>query len=163
MVALISNNKPVLGVVYAPALNKLYYGIKNEGSYLIESGLEKRLVCNIDKEIDEFDMVTSIYNFTEQDKITSKKIKITNFKPLGSIGIKLGEIGNQYADIYLNLDGLNQWDLAPGQIILEEAGGACFDKFGNEFKYLSNVKRFTSGVIAISNKSKKEELVNFIK
>ena len=33
-IALIENNEPTLGVIYAPALSILYYACKNNGSYL---------------------------------------------------------------------------------------------------------------------------------
>ena len=32
-IALIENNKPILGLIYAPALNELYWGIKNLGAF----------------------------------------------------------------------------------------------------------------------------------
>ena len=34
-IALIENNRPILGVIYTPALNELFYSIKNFGSYKI--------------------------------------------------------------------------------------------------------------------------------
>src|SRR5690606_11946053 len=42
-IALIENNEPVLGVVYAPAINTTYVGSLYDGAYCIRNGQKKRI------------------------------------------------------------------------------------------------------------------------
>ena len=162
MISLVENGEPVLGVVFAPSLNKLYYGIKNGGSYVKSCGDVTRLNCVNDKQISDSNVVISRHNTSLKDSELFEKLNINSLIPMGSIGIKLGEISLGNGDLYINLDGLNQWDLGPAHIILTEAGGEIFDKFGDKIVYNSNVKRFENGVIAVSNKNNSGELIKFI-
>ena len=54
----------------------------------------------------------------------------------GSVGVKIGLITEQQADIYLHLSpSTKQWDTCGPQIILEEAGGRLTDLFGGPLRY----------------------------
>jgi 3'(2'), 5'-bisphosphate nucleotidase len=54
----------------------------------------------------------------------------------GSVGVKIGLITEQQADIYLHLSpSTKQWDTCAPQIILEEAGGRLTDLFGEPLRY----------------------------
>src|ERR1041385_9418074 len=54
----------------------------------------------------------------------------------GSVGVKIGLITEQQADIYLHLSpSTKQWDTCAPQIILEEAGGTLTDLFGQPLRY----------------------------
>src|SRR5438270_7332690 len=41
-IALIENGAPVLGVIYAPATDRLYYGVKDKGAFKREKGSDNR-------------------------------------------------------------------------------------------------------------------------
>src|SRR3954468_1416868 len=45
-IALIENGAPVLGVIYAPAAKKLYYGIKGQGAFKKENGSVNKIEVN---------------------------------------------------------------------------------------------------------------------
>src|SRR5207244_7192263 len=54
----------------------------------------------------------------------------------GSVGVKIGLIAEQKADLYLHLSpSTKQWDTCAPQIILEEAGGRLTDLFGLPMRY----------------------------
>jgi len=163
MISLIIENKPHFSAVYVPMKKIFYYAQKNKGSFFIDSENKTfKMNCNKNTKLSDFKMVISKHHFTDEDKKYSELLGIVNYIKMGSIGIKLAEIANTNSDIYLNFDGLNQWDLAPGQLILEEAGGIVFDKSGNEFSYNSSNLRFKNGVIAISCKNRKSEIIKNI-
>jgi 3'(2'), 5'-bisphosphate nucleotidase len=54
----------------------------------------------------------------------------------GSVGVKIGLITEQQADLYLHLSpGTKQWDTCAPEIILREAGGRLTDLFGQPLRY----------------------------
>ena len=54
----------------------------------------------------------------------------------GSVGVKVGLIAEQKADLYLHLSpGTKQWDTSAPEIILTEAGGRLTDLFGQPLRY----------------------------
>src|SRR5207244_12571887 len=54
----------------------------------------------------------------------------------GSVGVKVGLIAEQQADIYLHLSpSTKQWDTCAPEIILIEAGGRLTDLFGRPLRY----------------------------
>ena len=60
-IALIKNNKSVLGVVSVPYKNRIYYAEKGRGAHMIENGIRKRIRC---KKVDNNnDRVGDFYPF----------------------------------------------------------------------------------------------------
>jgi 3'(2'), 5'-bisphosphate nucleotidase len=54
----------------------------------------------------------------------------------GSVGVKVGLIAEQQADIYLHLSpSTKQWDTCAPEVILVEAGGRLTDLFGQPLRY----------------------------
>ncbi len=54
----------------------------------------------------------------------------------GSVGVKIGLITEQHADLYLHLSpSTKQWDTCGPEAILAEAGGRLTDLFGQPLRY----------------------------
>jgi 3'(2'), 5'-bisphosphate nucleotidase len=54
----------------------------------------------------------------------------------GSVGVKIGLIAEQHADLYFHLSpSTKQWDTCGPEIILVEAGGKVSDLFGQPLRY----------------------------
>ncbi len=129
-IALIQNNKPILGVIYAPALSILYFAQKNKGSYKINCSnnlltLEKsiRLNTNIKKRSDQIIVIGSrSHSNTKFNLWIKEKFRNHHIIQKGS-SLKLCDIAEGKADIYPRFGPTSEWDIAAGQIILEEAGG----------------------------------------
>ena len=137
-IALIKNNEPILGVIYAPSLSILYFAQKNIGSYKIccsnnLSTLDKsiRLNVNIKKKSEQIIVIGSRSHSNEKFQIWINE----NFPQYDIIqrgsSLKLCEIAEGVADIYPRFGPTSEWDIAAGQIILEEAGGNIMS-FNNE-------------------------------
>ena len=45
-VALIHHGEPILGIIYVPVFDIIYYAIKNEGSFKIERNFKRKIMCN---------------------------------------------------------------------------------------------------------------------
>ena len=135
-IALIENSKPVIGVIYAPALNVLYFSEKKIGAYKIPISA-----------LDEFDnsktfRLPLVENFNEYKVLTSRShlddntldyidnLKVNNLKvvsvPMGS-SLKFCLLAEGLADCYPRFSPCMEWDTAAGQIICEEAGFKVVD------------------------------------
>lgn len=131
-IALVHNNQPVLGVVYAPVLMTTYYAAKSMGAYKIEHGRHFRIkvspatlpwrICasrsHAGKSLQKF------VNNLQQYKIVS----------MGS-SLKSCLVAEGVADIYPRLGKTSEWDTGACQIIVQEAGGAMCDTTGKPLTY----------------------------
>jgi len=139
-IALISNKKPILGVIYTPALDQLYYAIKGKGSYYETKNLSKKIMA---KKADKHNLVFAVSRSHISDKtlnfLDSFKSKTT--KRIGS-SLKLCVVAMGEVDCYPRFGPTSLWDIAAGHIILNEAGGYVLDKSLNEIEY-----DFTKGFI----------------
>jgi len=144
-IALIENNEPILGVIYAPALDRLFFSKKNNGSYKINTNdslinLSNALVIKVNNKIKE--QIKIIGSRSHSDSTFSNWIynNYDNYEIIqkGS-SLKFCEIAEGNADIYPRFGPTSEWDTAAGQIILEEAGGVVVD-FKINKKILYNTK-----------------------
>lgn len=132
-IALIHKEKSIAGFVYAPVKNELFYAVEGRGAILEKNFQRKELKTreftlnekhiriavsrsHRSKEEDEY-----ILQFEEPQLITK-----------GSI-LKMTEIAAGNMEIYPRFDQMTkEWDIAAGQIILEEAGGEVIHRISNE-------------------------------
>lgn len=130
---LIEQGIPTLGIVYAPALDKLYIAQKGQGTYLIHKGEKTRLHV-LENPLET--MVRSRNHFTDEDKAFADELGIEKYIIAGSVGIKLGLIAEGKGDIYVNNGPhLKLWDVCAPQVILEEAGGVVSMRNGETIIY----------------------------
>tara|TARA_Y100000590_G_C15680860_1_gene999722 strand:+ start:495 stop:1241 length:747 start_codon:yes stop_codon:yes gene_type:complete len=119
-IALIENHKPILGVVYAPALNLLYSAQKGEGSYknnkkIFNSSKREKLIG-----------ADSRYHSTDETIAFFNKFKINKIKRVGS-ALKLCYLAEGKIDVYPRFNGTKEWDTAASHIICSEAGCKLID------------------------------------
>jgi 3'(2'), 5'-bisphosphate nucleotidase len=126
-IALIEQNIPVFGVVYAPALQLLYMGIKGKGSFKL-----------IDFEKLSFQNITSAHfnnqkcrvvvshshsNKETQSFIAKLKNRFANLEEIkAGSSLKLCLLAEGSADIYPRLGPTMEWDIAAGLVVAECAG-----------------------------------------
>jgi len=117
-IALIQNKEPVLGVVFAPVLNKLYYAKKSNGAFL--NGKKLPLFDSANR---PFTIVASRSHFSEETKKYIENLNLDEVEYL-SIGssLKLCLIAEGSADLYPRLAPTSEWDIAASDAILREVG-----------------------------------------
>lgn len=125
-IALIHNTQPVLGVIYAPALDLLYYAMKNRGSYLIKNKQTARKICaSLNNKHDRLIVVGSRSHATKDlDQLVQEKRKIykeVNFISSGS-ALKFCMVAEGKADIYPRTGPTMEWDTAAGHALVLESG-----------------------------------------
>ena len=138
-IALVENNFPRMGVVFAPWLGLLYYG-SSEGAFFrkMENGWESKenpALTEKDEKLpsrlpEKFTVVASKSHFSEETKHFIEEIrKKEGNVELSSIGssLKMCLVAAGKAHLYPRLGPTMEWDTAAGQAVVEAAGGVLID------------------------------------
>lgn len=137
-IALSKNGKLILGVIYQPALDKMYIAEKGGGAYLNGNKLAVSQEVNLIDTIIAADLTSKI----EKRKPTFDILKVLgeqvrHVRIFGSSAIHLARIAEGQLDLYFKL-GFHYWDYAAGILLIEEAGGEVTDFDGKPIKEGSN-------------------------
>lgn len=123
-IALIHHNQPILGVVYVPCTEGVFYAVKNEGAYKIDNNVRHQIQCSTFKITDSNLKVPVSRSYLNEETKTliAERYDKPVLVPRGS-ALKFTDIAEGNADIYPRIGTTMEWDTAAPQIILEEAGG----------------------------------------
>ena len=121
-IALIKNGFPVLGIIYAPVLDKLYIGdVTHKKAYMVDkSGATTLLMVN-EKQTARV-AVGSRSHSSEEEVELLKKYNVEETVSIGS-SLKFCMVAEGKADIYYRHGPTMEWDTGAGQAIVEAAGG----------------------------------------
>jgi len=122
-IALIHNNQIVLGVVYTPVSDDLYWAVKGEGAYLVkEEGTTKLNAKNFTMTDEGLGVVCSRSHLNEATQTFVDGLDNPARVPKGS-SLKFLILAQGGAHLYPRLAPTMEWDTGAAQIVLEEAGG----------------------------------------
>lgn len=126
-IALIHNQQPVLGVVYAPCLEEMYWAIKGEGAFLIKNDQTKKLeATSFHLSDSNLNLVCSRSHLNQETQDFVAGFDHPNLVSQGS-SLKFLILAKAEAQIYPRLAPTMEWDTGAAHIILEEAGGKVID------------------------------------
>jgi len=122
-IALVEGNSVVVGVVYVPVSDELFYAAKGHGAFRIAEGKEEKLEAATYSLQDEGLKIVASRSHRNQE--TNDFIAELNTPELVSKGssLKLLLVASGQAHIYPRLAPTMEWDTAAAQIVVEEAGG----------------------------------------
>ncbi len=123
-IALLKGSMPVLGVVYAPVPDEMYWGVKGEGAYLKAGDAPaKKLKPKPFKLSDaNLNLVCSRSHLNEGTQNFVNDFKEPNLVSKGS-SLKFLILAKGEAHVYPRIAPTMEWDTGAAQIVLEEAGG----------------------------------------
>ena len=125
-IALIREGAAALGVVYAPAANKLYEGAAGAGAWLsmIDGDAigERRPIAVRSAPAQGLVAVASRSHRSPETDDFLKTLNVADFAAAGS-SLKFCLIAEGVADIYPRFGRTMEWDTGAGQAVLEAAGG----------------------------------------
>ena len=152
MIGLSYKGESILGVLYQPTEDKLYFAEKGKGAYLSISDSEPiRLKVSSQSNIHDSILIVSRSHISKEIEDGASKLDVKKMQKCGSNGIKMGLIAEGKADIFFNpTNKLGQWDCCAPQIIIEEAGGKASGIHGEKLYYNTKNIRNPFG-IAVSN------------
>ncbi|MFT6703443.1 MAG: 3'(2'), 5'-bisphosphate nucleotidase [Pseudomonadales bacterium] len=125
-IALIENHQPVIGVIYWPCGESLYFASKDHGAYKRCSRETKPIsVRRFDVPSEDCIMIAISRRQSREkifERLTDKRVYQT--LPTGSCSLKACFIAEGAADVFIRLGVTGEWDTGASECIINEAGGA---------------------------------------
>jgi myo-inositol-1(or 4)-monophosphatase len=132
-VALMHRNALLLGAIYAPAIDEFYFAEKGKGAYL--NGVEIHV-----SDVSNLGQSYILYcEGGEKDRGRTGKLLhnvyhlVTDIRKLGSAGLETAWVAAGKREAYFSTR-IEPWDVAPGVLLVQEAGGKVSDFQGNLWK-----------------------------
>jgi 3'(2'), 5'-bisphosphate nucleotidase len=121
-IALIEAGEPVLGVVLAPALSRLFAGGRGLGAYAEDDGGRRAIRCRATPEAGLTVMASRSHGDVAALDAFLAGRKVASLTNAGS-SLKLCLVAAGEADLYPRLGRTMEWDIAAGHAVLAAAGG----------------------------------------
>ncbi|MBT3585640.1 MAG: 3'(2'),5'-bisphosphate nucleotidase CysQ [Halobacteriovoraceae bacterium] len=136
-IALIEDNFPILGVIYWPVEDILYFATKGEGAYRVKEGVKEKLPCET-ADPKKLRVVKSKSHLNPETQEFIVKMQGSG-KEIESVSIgsslKFCMVAEGSAEVYPRLGPTSEWDTAAAQCIVEESGGQVL--------FMDSKKRFS--------------------
>lgn len=140
-IALLENFIPVMGIIYAPVANELYYGAAGEAFMRLQDKPEQKISVR-SAPADGLTVVASKRHGDPErleDFLRNKKVaQVVN----RSSSLKFCTIAAGQADFYPRLGPTCEWDTAAGDAILRAAGGRVTTLDGQDLSYGKTNRKF---------------------
>lgn len=140
----------VVGVVYQPVRDVLYRAVRDGGAWMEENDAPAhRMSVSNQTKPNEMVLASSRSHRSPRMERVVSEFGFKKEMQRGSVGVKIGLIAEQQADLYLHLSpSTKQWDTCAPEIILAEAGGRLTDLFGQPLRYNGPRIDNRNGVVA---------------
>lgn len=136
-IALIRDFKPVAGVVYAPALGRIWTGAGPQaraGEVTPEGEIVARRIIRTRKRPGTPVALISLSHREPETQAWIEKMPAHEIEHVGS-SLKFCLLAEGKADVYPRLIRLKQWDIAAGDAVLRAAGGITLGLDGEPLRY----------------------------
>jgi len=127
-VALISDNEPILGVVYAPVLDTLWYGALNHGSFKSANNKTLIKINSVTPKKDSIIKIVTSRSHANNPDLNNFLENYSNYElmKMGS-SIKICLVADGSAHIYPRFGPTMEWDTAAAHAVVKYAGGNIYD------------------------------------
>ncbi|HEY8555398.1 MAG TPA: 3'(2'),5'-bisphosphate nucleotidase CysQ [Burkholderiales bacterium] len=133
-IALIENGEPTLGVVLAPALQRLYAGSREGGAFVEDAAGRRRIACRKVPPEGLTVVASRSHGDTEAlDRYLAGR-KVAAQTSAGS-SLKFCLVAAGEADLYPRFGRTMEWDTAAGHAVLAAAGGRVTTLDGKDLGY----------------------------
>ena len=133
-IALIDHGRPVWGLVYAPVLDKLWYGGKGIGAGRVADGTHKAIQTRPHEAGQAWRVVGSRNHLSQETLDYLAPFGEIELVSMGS-SLKFCIIAEGGAELYPRLAHTCEWDTAAAQAVLEGAGGSVTQLDGSALAY----------------------------
>jgi myo-inositol-1(or 4)-monophosphatase len=153
-IALTENGQPVVGVVYNPIHDQLFWAVRGQGTWCQEQRL--RVTAT-----DRLSTATILVSRSETKRGDWKNFASQfTTRPTGSAAYKLALLASGDADATFTLTPKNEWDICAGALLVEEAGGQVSHLDGRPVIF-NQPKTLLQGLIA-SNRQLHSQLLRLV-
>ncbi|MBC7217158.1 MAG: inositol monophosphatase [Candidatus Caldatribacterium sp.] len=150
-IAYFLEGKPILGVLFAPALGELFFALRGEGAFLNGERIRVSQVSALHEAIfitgfphmrRRFEVMAPIYEYLLAE--------CQALRSFGSAALGLAYVACGRCEGYLQL-GVSFYDVAAGVCLVEEAGGVVQELSGKSWSYVSRSLCVSNGHIDLAS------------
>lgn len=149
-IAIMTEDRPILGIVAAPALGLLWRGIVGRGAerttFADDGGLSRPQPIHTRKPPQHIAVAVSRSHLDARTQAYIARLPQARTVACGS-AIKFGRVAEGAADLYPRLAPVRDWDAAAGHALVEAAGGRVTTPEGQPLRY-GTAERVIAGFIA---------------
>ena len=131
---LIIQKKPVAGLIYAPAKNRMFYSYGDDFSFELINGEPIKLDNSKNFDKNEIKFVSYSNKIKPEINEIYKKLNVKKYVRMKS-SLKFCVIAAGEYDGYVAEPRASEWDIAAGHAILKHSGGSVTDFNGQEILY----------------------------
>ncbi len=133
--ALLENGRPVLAAVAEPGAGSLFWAVRGKGAYRNGDALH----------VSDRQELARARAFADRNRLARKTAWRHPWPPLrhhriGSFILRLARIAAGEADLLISFTPKAPWDLAPGQLLVEEAGGVLRNQTETPLRFVHEEK-----------------------
>lgn len=152
-IALIHRHKPVLGVVYAPALHLCYFAAEGCGAFKQVDSEEPQLIQVRMQAAEPPVVVASHTQPLDALDAYLSQLEGYEFNPMGS-SLKFCRVAEGLADLYPRIGPSSEWNTAAAQCIVESAGGSVTDLRGQALSYNAKASLLNRYFLSFGDKTR---------
>ncbi|CAI7913873.1 unnamed protein product [Closterium sp. NIES-54] len=139
-IGLAINRAVVVGVVFNPILNEMFTAMRGHGAMLNDEPIHASSQTDMGSAL----LATEIG--TKRDagtvagltgRISNLLFQVRSLRLSGSCALNLVGVACGRLDLFYEIGFGGPWDVAAGSLIVEEAGGLCFDPSGGPFDVMA--------------------------
>ncbi len=148
-IALIEDGATTFGVVFAPALDELHYGIRGVGAF-VRDGANDVPIMSRKPASQPLRVAASRSHMDPRTTAALERMGEAQTQGLGS-SLKFCRIAEGRVDVYPRFGPTSEWDTAAAQCVLEAAGGAVLTLDGRPLRYNSKDSLLNPDFIALGD------------
>ena len=149
-VALIRGDRPVLGVVFAPALGYLAYAAEGLGAFRRAANGQDIGLRTRPETQGPLRVAASRSHLDARTLALLERVGPHERIGLGS-SLKFCRIAEGQIDLYPRFGPTSEWDTAAAQCVLEQAGGAVIDVHGRALRYNTKDSLLNTDFLALAS------------
>ena len=150
-IGLAVGGEAVVGVVYLPAADVLYWGAPRAGGAWVTrpDAAPARLRVSDETRAPHMRLAASRSHRSPRMDAVMRAFGFREEVRRGSVGVKVGLICERQCDLYIHLSSrTKQWDTCAPEAILRGAGGQLTDLWGQPYRYNTDNIENRNGVVA---------------
>jgi 3'(2'), 5'-bisphosphate nucleotidase len=148
-IALIEHGIPTFGVVYAPALDELHYGIRGVGAFVCD-GSSHIPITSRRPAAAPLHVAASRSHLDTRSAAAIERMGEVTLLGMGS-SLKFCRMAEARLDVYPRFAPTSEWDTAAGQCVLEAAGGVVMTLDGKALAYNSKDSLLNPDFLALGD------------
>jgi 3'(2'), 5'-bisphosphate nucleotidase len=153
MIALAEEGEPVLGVIFQPVGERLFWAVRGQGAFQVEGNRTVMLRVSATRVPADMRLVASRSHYSALVERVRRRLGIQAVQRLGSVGLKMGAVASGQCDVYVATTVSKEWDVCAPHVLLMEAGGVVTNLCGEPLRYNKRHVELCDGLVASNGRA----------